>query len=242
MALTIQDMHRIIEQDVQKMGFAAYQDLAPEEIDLQINRQIGLLIEGILDKHYGRPLKVDERQGFQKNQVTLDNLRNLQVGYFPTTLTSDGNTHSFPLPSNYLHHIKTRAAISWQCYEDGEQKTEIGGVDVRIIQSQHDFRNHPFYKTGKDSPAAEMFGNVIYLYDDAGETFTITSATLSYIRKPAVVKFGYDEDGEYDITASTQCDLDDSLHYMLVNMTSLKIQEILESPQQKIVNSQREIV
>ena len=240
MGLTIQDMHRLVEQDVQKMGFAAYKDFETEEIDLQLNRQMYFLIDGILDKHFGRTLKVDEKQGFSINQVTLDNLRNIQIGYWPVVLQFDNdNTYSYQLPANYYHFISSRIGISYKCWENDEEITHVDAVNVRVINSQNDFRSNPFYKTGRDSPTGELLNNTFFIFTD--RTFTITHATLSYIRQPVNMFYAKDVNGEYDHNASSHCDLDASLHYMLVNMTSLKIQEIIESNQQKIVNSQREI-
>lgn len=239
--MTILEIHRAIEQHIHKMGFFAYADLEHEEIDLQINMQIKLLLNGILDKHFGRPLKISEAQGFQKNQVTLDNLRKLHVGNQTVTLyTAEPGFVSFTLPENYYHHIKTTVTVSYPCYENGISKTETNLVDVRIAQSQNDSKNHPFYKTGRDSPLAEIIGTGVFIYYDS--TFTIPSAKITYIKKPAVVAYVKDGGGNYDSVNSVQCDLDESLHEMLVNMTSIKILEILEAPQQKVVNSQREIV
>src|SRR5688500_629673 len=105
MGLTILDVHRIIEQDVQKMGFFAYKDLEHEEIDIQINRQIDIIVNGILDKHFRRELKLNEEQGFQKNQVTLDNLRRLHkmTVFIPPALnvSDSAKTAFFTLPTDY---------------------------------------------------------------------------------------------------------------------------------------------
>lgn len=236
MLLTIQDMHRLIEQDVQKMGMAAYKDFAPEELDLQINRQIYFLVEGILDRHFGRPLKVDERQSYDSNQVTLDNLRFLRKTVIPT-IESFNNNKFVRFPDDYYHHIKSTVTITYKCWENNKEVTHTKDVDVRVGQLQYDVKNHPFHKTGRDSPLGEINNGVLGFYEDG---FTITQVVMNYLRQPAKVKFGYDVNGEYDPATSVHCNLDDSLHYLIVSLTSTKILELIETNQQKVVNSQRE--
>lgn len=240
MKYTIQDVHRLIEQGVQKMGFFAYKDLETEEIDLQINATIANLVNGILDKSFGRALKINEEQGFQKDQVTLDNLRALHVGNALMTLNSaDVDQVAFTLPNNYLHYIKATVTLSYECYDNGVKKTETKKVDVRISPSQYDLRNNPLYKTGIDSPLGEIIGSGVFIFKDS--TFNITEARLTYIREPATVKYAKDIDGNYDSINSVQIDLDASLHQMIVDMTVIKISTILENPQQKIINMERNI-
>jgi hypothetical protein len=219
------------------MGMAAYKDFAPEELDLQINRQIYFIVEGIVDKHFGRTIKVDEKQGFQSNQVTLDNLRFLQAGAAPAVQVFNGKKYVI-IPDDYYHHIKTTVTITYPCYEDGKEIIHTEDVDLRIGQLQYDMKRHPFHKTGRDSVLGEITNGAMFIEEG---NFTVTKALISYIKKPAKVKFGYDPvTGDYDPATSVQCDLDDSLLYMLVNMTSTKIMELIETNQQKIVNSQRE--
>lgn len=242
--LTILDMHRLIEQDVQRMSHFTYKSWESEEVDLEINRQIDNLVNGILDKHFGRDLKVDERQGFQKNQVTLDNLRTITVRNETVTINQVSNPleYNFNLPSLYYHHIKTMVTISYDCYSTDEKKKIVqeDQVALRIYNSQDDVTNSYYYKTGRDSPLGEI-ADKVYIQSD--KTFKVTKALISYIRKPAIVIFGKDISGDYDPNplVSINCDLDASLHYMVVNMTSLAIMKILESNPQKIVNLQREL-
>ena len=235
--LTIQDMHRLIEQDVQKMGMAAYKDFAPEELDLQINRQIYLLLDGILDKHFGRTIKIDEKQGFQVNQVTLDNLRHSHKRVALTIQVFNNSRYAI-IPEDYYHHIKTVVTIEYKCWENNKEVTHTKDVDLRIGKLENDLKNHPFHKSGRDSPLAEITNGGIFFIEDG---FITTKALFIYIVKPAKVKFGYDPvTGDYDPATSVHCSLDDTLHYMVVNMTSMKIMELIETNQQKIVNSQRE--
>lgn len=241
--LSIKDIHDLIEQDVHNLGFYTYDDLETEEIDLQINRQIYKLVDGILDKYFGRLPKVGTEIGFQKDQVTLDNLRQLHIKSTGISVTVVNTTDwKFDFPVGYYHAIKGAALVSYTCKENDVEVTKTINVKLRISESKdiENMKNHPFYKTNKKSPLAEIINNSLYIIGNG--TFTVVSCTLDYIRKPAKVVYGKDINGAYDSGTSVQCDLDDSLHYLLQEMTTLRILKILENTQQKIENIQQETI
>lgn len=239
--LSVKDMHDLIEQDVHRLGFYAYDDLETEEIDLQINRQIFKLIDGILDKNFGRTPKIGPTEGFQVSQVSLDNLRKQHVRGEVPTLSAITGGYKFDLPEQYYHYVKASVTVTYTCNENGQTVTKTLYPKVRIVETQNvdSMKVHPFHKTNKKSPLAELVNNSVYIYNDS--TFTITAASLDYIKKPAIIKYGK-VDGVYDEGESAHCDLDDSLHYLIVEMTSLRIMKTLESPQQKIENIQQETI
>jgi len=240
--MNILQFHEIIEQDIQNMGFFTHADLTHEEIDLQINRQIYILLNGILDKHFGRALKIGPEQGFQSEQVTLDNLRTLTVkdNYYQGVVNvNDPLEVIVPLPPGYYHLIRVTGNIAFDCYENGKKVTKSKVVGIRIVPSQSHLRENPFHKTGKDSLLGEIADTNLYVLQDTG--FRVTGALFTFIRIPAVVKYAEDIDGNYDVGSSTQCDLDLSLHHMIQKMTSIEIMQTLESSQQKIVNFKQDI-
>lgn len=240
--MDILQFHRIIELDLQKMGFFAYSDMESEEIDIQINRQIDFLINGILDKNFGRALKINEEQGFQKDQVTLDNLRSLHIRN--SLLTIANNTadveSSCPLPVDYSHNIRSTVVITYFCYDPDlkKQKEETEEIPVILQESQYYLKDNPLYKSAKDGILGEIVGDNLYLSGIAGVTFS--KVKMSYIRKPAIVKYGKNVDGDYDASQSVQCDLDESLHQMLARMTSIEIMKIIESNPNKTVSMQQD--
>lgn len=238
--LNILNTHRLIEQDVQRLGFYVYDNLETEEIDLQINRQIYTVIDGILDKFFGRTLKIGIDQGFQVNQVTLDNLRLQHVKDATTTLTTFTGGKKLDLPSDYYHYIKAKATISYSCREDGQTVTKTKLVKIRIAESQNvdAMLDNPLHKTVKESPIGEIAGNILYIYTN--ENFDVTDVKLDYIKKPVQVVFAKDINGDYDSVNSVSFDIDNSLQYMIINMTVLKILKILEISQQKIANLEQE--
>lgn len=233
-------MHRLIEQDVQKMGFFAYDDLEPEEIDLKINEQIYAFIEAVVDVTKGRKPKIGIVEGFQEDQVSLDSLRTIHLKDTSMTLADFSDGEKFDLPTNYLHHVKTKLGITYTCIEGGKSvtKTLVPKATLRLGESQNIeiMRRSSFYKTKKESPLGELVGSTVYIYEDS--EFEITTAELDYIKRPAKVTYVKDGGGSYDPINSIQCDLPDTVLYTIVNMTVLKILKVIETKQQKIVNLQ----
>jgi len=237
-ALSILEMHQAIDQAIQKFGFFVYQDMDTEQIDLQINLSIDELLNGIIDKFFGSVPKTSPQVRFQIDQVTLDNIKTLHVKDQSVSLTElpDKDGYSFPIPAPYAYHIRTKVITSKQCGDEPLLVT----TNIRILESQNNNRNHPFHKTSNKSPLAEVSNGIFTIYTE-GE-FTITSASISYIKKPAKVLFGKTIDGDYDANTSIQCDLDPTLHRLVIDMTAIRIAKILEQSQQKVVNLQQQTV
>ncbi len=160
--LSIQDMHRLIEQDLQKMSFFAYDNIESEEIDLKINEQIYAFIEAVVDLSKGRQPKITEADGFQANQVSLDSLRTIHSREASRALSNFSEGRKFTLPDDYLHHIKTKLEVTYTCNEDGEEvtKTVTPFPTLRVGESQNidNMRRSAFHKSVKDSPLGEIAG------------------------------------------------------------------------------------
>jgi len=220
------------------MGFFAYDDLESEEIDLQINNQIYEFIEAVVAVYKGQKPKVGVAEGFQADQVSLDSLRTIHVREEnrPLTVVS-GEGQKFDLPATYLHHIKTKLTVTYQCIENGQNvtKTVTPKPALRIGNTQDidTMKRSSFYKSMKESPLGEIVGDSVYIYENG---FTVTGASLDYIKRPVKVLYNKDINGAFTPTGSFNCDLPDSVHYTIVKMTAIKIAKIIETPQQKIVN------
>lgn len=242
MKLSILDMHRLLDQEIQTMGFFTSQGLETEEIDLQINAQIDNFVEAVVDKYKRRVPRIGVKEGFQVDQVRLDDLRTIHVKDASVSLSDYGSIgKKFDLPTDYSHHIKTRITYSLSCKTGNVSSTITGSSQLRIGESENieNMRVHPFYKTSKESPLAEIANNTVYIYTDG---FNITEAKIDYIKKPAVVVYGKDGGGNYDANASTDCDLPHTVHRTIIRMTAIHICSILESNQQKINNLQSETI
>lgn len=241
--LSVLEMHRLLDQEIQSMGFFLYQGFETEEIDLQINTQIDNFVEAVIDKSRGKIPRIGIKEGFQEDESRLDDLRTIHKKEQVVTLGAEGvNRVSFIIPTDYSHHIKTKVVWSISCVDSNKKTTtQTGESQLRISDTQNieNARSHPFYKTSKESPLAELANDKIYIYLD---DFTITNAYIDYIKKPVVVKFGKDINGDYDIGTSVDCDLPHTTHRTIIRMTAIHICSIIESNPQKIQNLQQEIV
>lgn len=245
--LTVQDIHRLIEQDCQKMGFFAYDSLETEEVDIKINQEIYSFVEAVIDIANKRIPKIGIDDGFQSSQVSLDSLRTIHVKDLSRTLTVTNNQVTFPLPDDYLHHIKTKLGITYSCTELNAKnvrvtvtKTVEPEPTLRIGESQNidNMRASSFHKTKKESPLGEIVGETVYIYKESD--WTVANAKLDYIKRPAKVAYVKDGGGAYDPTNSVQCDLPPTALYIICNMVAVKILKVIETQQQKIVNLEQQ--
>ncbi len=239
--LTILEMHHLIEQEVQKMGFFAYSNLETEEIDLQINSVIDKFVEDVLDKKSNKRRRLGVLEGFQENQVSLDKLRTIHVKDQTGALQDFDGGKKITFENDYLHFIKAKAVTSYTCTENKKTVTKTLTSGVRIMASTDidAVVNLPHYKTDKRSPIGEIVNNSLYLYTDS--TFAISSLKYDYIRKPVSVLYAKNLDGSIDIPNCVDCDLPASEHRKIVADAALKIMKIIESNPQKILNIQQEV-
>lgn len=114
-------MHIAINQGLQKINSFQVDVFLPQEIDLEINKNIQRFVE----QRYSK-LSNLKKQGFEESQKRIDDLRTLIVEYSSTTVYKGqiGPMHhidSFPLPTpgsalgneDYLHLLNIRALIEY---------------------------------------------------------------------------------------------------------------------------------
>lgn len=240
--MNIQEMHILIDEGVQKLGHFNYRSLETEQIDIQINKQINRFISEIVDKWKGVKTKGNV-QGFQFSVPRLDELRTLQVKEFEITLITYGTHKQATLPSDYRHYVSFLTDVTYTCIEDNKEvnKTKLKST-VRVVESQDlaFVLESQFYKPTIKSSVIDIAGNNVYLYNDG--TFSHSKLFINYIKKPDIVKFNKDINGNFTPTGSTNCNLPDDVHYTIVDMTIKHISKILESNPQKIVNLENETI
>ena len=238
--MNIQQMHILIDEGIQKLGYLNYRSLETEQIDLQINKQINRFIDNIVDIWKGART-TGMKQGVQKSVPRLDDLRTLQVKNLEISLSNFGTHKQGSLPNYYRHYISFLCDISYQCIENKVliTKTETN-KNVRVVETQNleYILSSAFYKPTKKSSVIDIAGNTVYLYNDG--VFTHSKLFINYIKKPAVVLYNKDGNGDFTSTGSVDCDLPENTHYTIVDMTVKHIGKILESNPQKIVNLENE--
>ena len=119
--MTIAEMHIAINQGLQKIDSRQVDIFLPQELDLEINKNIHRFIE----QRYNKQSNV-KQQGFEESQKRIDDLRTLVVEYSSSTtykgqIGPKNHIDSFALPipgsslgnQDYLHLLNIRALVEY---------------------------------------------------------------------------------------------------------------------------------
>lgn len=235
--MTIREMHVMFRQYSQQMGMQNVRAILPEQIDLLINNSINDTINQIITQNIGLTNDRVITDNSKINQVNaLKSLYKVWKGVItlPTANTNYIASYTIPLLAftSEGHYISSNT-------DKSKAIQYIYIVDLSINYSKNDFTSNIFPVRIVDdmyladivndfilapklrSPVASIHDDNIELYIDKPDNKSNTPYTfngmsvkelrLSYIAKPAVVKFLDDLDGE-----SVDCDLPEYLHVDIV--------------------------
>ena len=237
--MTIQEMHVMFRQYSQQMGMQNVRAILPEQIDLLINNSINDTINQIVTQNIGITNDRVITDNSKLNQVNaLKSLYKVWNGIvtFGDSKTSYITSYELPLlgfksAGTYLNDKVKETAIQYIYivdlsldYIDTKNQFTTNIFPIRIIDDMYladvvnDFILHPTLR----SPVATIHDNNIELYIDKADAggnksnYTFkglkpNKLRLSYIAKPAVVKFLDDVGG-----TSVHCDLPEYLHVDIV--------------------------
>lgn len=237
--MDIQEMHVMFRQYAQQMGMQNVRAILPEQIDLLINNSISDTINQIVTQNIGITNDRVITDNSKLNQVNA--LKSLYKVWNGTVAFGDSKTSyviSYELPllgfksaGTYLNDNVKETAIQYIYivdlsldYIDTRNQFTTNIFPIRIIDDMYladvvnDFILHPTLR----SPVATIHDNNIELYIDKADAGGSKSnhtfkglkpnkLRLSYIAKPAVVKFLDDVGG-----TSVDCDLPEYLHVDIV--------------------------
>ena len=237
--MDIQEMHVMFRQYTQQMGMQNVRAILPEQIDLLINNSINDTINQIVTQNIGITNDRVITDNSKLNQVNA--LKSLYKVWNGTVSFGDSKTSyviSYELPllgfksaGTYLNDNVKETAIQYIYivdlsldYIDTRTQFTTNIFPIRIIDDMYladvvnDFILHPTLR----SPVATIHDNNIELYIDKADAGGSKSnhtfkglkpnkLRLSYIAKPAVVKFLDDVGG-----TSVDCDLPEYLHVDIV--------------------------
>lgn len=237
--MDIQEMHVMFRQYTQQMGMQNVRAILPEQIDLLINNSINDTINQIVTQNIGITNDRVITDNSKLNQVNA--LKSLYKVWNGTVTFGDSKTSyiiSYELPllgfksaGTYLNDNVKETAIQYIYivdlsldYIDTKNQFTTNIFPIRIIDDMYladvvnDFILHPTLR----SPVATIHDNNIELYIDKADAggnksnYTFkglkpNKLRLSYIAKPAVVKFLDDVGG-----TSVDCDLPEYLHVDIV--------------------------
>lgn len=237
--MDIQEMHVMFRQYAQQMGMQNVRAILPEQIDLLINNSINDTINQIVTQNIGITNDRVITDNSKLNQVNA--LKSLYKVWNGTVTFGDSKSSyviSYELPllgfksaGTYVNDNVKETAIQYIYivdlsldYIDTRTQFTTNIFPIRIIDDMYladvvnDFILHPTLR----SPVATIHDNNIELYIDKADTGGSKSnhtfkglkpnkLRLSYIAKPAVVKFLDDVGG-----TSVDCDLPEYLHVDIV--------------------------
>jgi hypothetical protein len=237
--MDIQEMHVMFRQYAQQMGMQNVRAILPEQIDLLINNSINDTINQIVTQNVGITNDRVITDNSKLNQVNaLKSLYKVwnNIVTFGDSKTSYIISYEFPLlgfksAGTYSNDNVKETAIQYIYivdlsldYIDTKNQFTTNIFPIRIIDDMYladvvnDFVLHPTLR----SPVATIHDNTIELYIDKADAGGSESnhtfkglkpnkLRLSYIAKPAVVKFLDDVGG-----TSVDCDLPEYLHVDIV--------------------------
>lgn len=237
--MDIQEMHVMFRQYAQQMGMQNVRAILPEQIDLLINNSISDIANQIVTQNIGITNDRVITDNSKLNQVNA--LKSIYKVWNGTVTFGDSKTSyiiSYELPllgfkrtGTYVNDNTKETAIQYIYivdlsidYIDTKNQFTTNIFPIRIIDDMYladvvnDFILHPTLR----SPVATIHDNNIELYidkadvvgDKSNHTFKglkPNKLRLSYIAKPAVVKFLDDIGG-----TSVDCDLPEYLHVDIV--------------------------
>lgn len=107
--MTTQNFHILVEQAVQKISSFAYEDMLPEEVDLQANRTFYEMLDDYADlKRVGN--RMDD------TEARLNDIRTVVVRDTNISVTVlDSNVTVASLPTNYLYLVGIDLNILYKC-------------------------------------------------------------------------------------------------------------------------------
>ena len=234
--MTIQEMHEMFRQYSQQMGMQNVRAILPEQIDLLINNSINDVINQIITQNIGITNDRVITDNSKLNQVNA--LRSLYkvwkgaitlptpntnyiasynlplLGFLSGGTYNSGNTTK-DLAIQYIYIVDLSISYSKDNFTSNIFPIRIVD-DMYLADVVNDFLLAPKLR----SPVASIHDDNIELYidkPDKGRTpytfdgMSVKELRLSYIAKPAVVKFLDDLGG-----TSVDCDLPEYLHVDIV--------------------------
>jgi hypothetical protein len=232
--MTISDMHIMINLGLQKIASNQVDSFLPQELDLELNKNIQRFIEHRLNK-FGNKY----RTGFEGSQKRIDDVRTLiaedsSATAYKGQVSEKHHVVSYTLPSTYMHLISVRCLVS---YDKCKPITTAFVLDDPIVLTT-DYKNtvsvakysqlddiytlldDPFNSTSYKKPIYTMVDDKIDIYTD--DKFVVSTVKTTYIQTPNTV--------DSVSTTTVDCDLPDHTHQEIVDMTVNSLLEAISDP------------
>lgn len=106
--MKVLEFQTLIEQDVQKMSSFAYEDMLPEEVDIQANKAFYIWLDSFAN-FQPRGNRLDD------TEARLNDIRTLIVRDSPLSLASTGSVSVASFPEDYLYLVGIKMQILFEC-------------------------------------------------------------------------------------------------------------------------------
>lgn len=238
--LTVEDMHILVQQGIQRKPTVGNRNIEPDEIDLQLNRAQFKIIDSVLDDSSKQELA---DKGFEVSKLNTNIIQGIKLStnYSSTSnsvTVNNDNSIELTLPTVGYYNFY-RASISYidSCNNIDTSKT----ADIRLVNSEdvNYYKRSSFYKSTNESFIAELAGGKLIIYPVS--TFkSLTNIVLSYISTPNKIQYVVDGNGNYDSVNSIDTNLGANAHYLIVDITVAYLSKIMERDSNTIVNFENE--
>tara|TARA_R100001510_G_C7654360_1_gene213007 strand:+ start:1228 stop:1920 length:693 start_codon:yes stop_codon:yes gene_type:complete len=217
--MTIQEMHRAVDQGLQKVASSVYDYFLPQEVDFWLNRAQDRYIKERL-----HPVSDPKRLGFSKTVKRLDDLRMLITADYTDSVNPSTTAEfiDFDLPIDYQHLVNARVSVRIDtCGTAPTASSTLVTRELRIGEQDKFYaqQHNPFAKSSKDYPTAIIFDEEVRVFQEP-EKFILETLTLDYLRIPV----------QMELSSSVNCELADHTHHEIVDVAVKNIIEAIESP------------
>lgn len=217
--MTVAEMHRAIDQGLQRVASSVYDYYLPEEIDFWLNRAQERYVKQRL-----HPISDPKRLGFSKTTKRLDDLRMLVTVDYTDGVNPNDQVDfiDFDLPVDYMHLINARVTAHANfCGQQVDTDDSEVTRDIRIVEQDKAYasQQNPFAKTTLDYPMAIVYDEEVRVFQDR-ERFILKTLTVDYIRVPVLI----------NLSSSIDCELAEHTHHEIVDLAVKNLIEAIESP------------
>lgn len=217
--MTVAEMHRAVDQGLQRVASSVYDYYLPEEIDFWLNRAQERYVKQRL-----HPISDPKRLGFSKTTKRLDDLRMLVTVDYTDGVNPNDQVDfiDFDLPVDYMHMINARVTAHANfCGEQVDTADPEVTRDIRVVEQDKAYASlqNPFAKTSMDYPMAIVYDEEVRVFQDR-EKFILKTLTVDYIRIPVSI----------NLSSSIDCELAEHTHHEIVDLAVKNIIEAIESP------------
>lgn len=216
--MTVQEMHYAVDQGLQKIGSAVYDQFLAGEIDFWLNRAQERFIKQRL-----HPVSDPKQLGFSKTIKRLDDLRLVITADYTDGVVPDAAVPfvNFDLPIDYMFLVNARVTMhvshcgAAPTTQDAEVERE-----VRIVEQDVAYQHlqNPFAKSLPEAPLTIIFDDTVRVFQ--GEKFLLKTLHLDYIRTPVQI----------NLSSSIDCELAEHTHHEIVDIAVKTMIEAIESP------------